>query len=107
ASNAADLPAGVPADQFQVNDEGLLVWVGSGSWRDGGWGTTSEALGGTEYRWGIPFMVIDSTGSNAITRIGDSNPDFHLGLSNTVQWRGLSLYGLFDMQFGGDVYNRP
>ena len=106
AHEAGDLPDGLPSDQFQANDEGLLVWVGpGGDWRNGSWGDTAT-LGGRQYRWGIPFMVIDSTGSNAITRIGDSNPDFHLGLSNTVQWRGLSLYGLLDMQFGGEVYNR-
>ena len=39
-------------------------------------------------------------------RIGDANPDVHMGFSTTLRWKGLSIFGLLDMQVGGDVYNR-
>jgi len=106
AHSTADLPAAATAAEFQVNDEGLLVWVGpGGSWRDGNWGQ-STTFGGRTYKFGIPFVVLDSTGSSVVTRIGDANPDFHLGFNSNFEWRNFSLYGLVDMQFGGDVYNR-
>jgi TonB-linked SusC/RagA family outer membrane protein len=101
-----ELPAGVPASQFQVNDDGLVVWVGEGgSWRNHQWGT-SASLEGRTYGWGLPVLELDEGGSSAIRKIGNSNPDFNFGLSNSVRWRNLSLYGLFDAQVGGDIYNR-
>src|SRR5690606_21717713 len=66
----SELPEGVPADQFQVNDDGLLVWVGEGnSWKDGVakglWGTQTE-INGRTYQWGHPILQYDSTGNPAI-----------------------------------------
>ena len=94
------------ADEFQVNDEGLLVWVGpGGNWRDPQWGTQfSDALGNV-YRWGHPILARGEDNSPIVTRIGDSNPDFHWGLSSNFRWRNLTLYGLLDAQVGGNVYN--
>ena len=101
-----DLPAGLPGDEFQVNDEGLLVWVGpNGSFRDMQWGEETE-LGGRTYDWGVPIIVNDESGNPAVVRIGDSNADFHVGMNSNVRWKTLSLYGLVDIQRGGDVYNR-
>jgi TonB-linked SusC/RagA family outer membrane protein len=37
--------------------------------------------------------------------IGDPNPDFKLGITNTVTYKGFSLSGLFDMTKGGDMYS--
>jgi hypothetical protein len=39
-------------------------------------------------------------------KIGDGNPDYHVGFSNRVTWRDFSFYGLLDAQIGGNVYNR-
>jgi TonB-linked SusC/RagA family outer membrane protein len=96
-------------DQFQVNDDGLLVWVGPGnSWRDGVsnnlWGT-SGSVGGTNYTWGYPILLRDSLNQVTRVKIGDSNPDLHWGLANNVQWKGINLYVLVDGQMGGDIYN--
>jgi TonB-linked SusC/RagA family outer membrane protein len=98
------------AGAFQVNDDGLLVAVGEGnSWRDGVsqelWGST-VTVDGREYDWGMPIMQVDEDGQRQLHRIGDSNPDLTLGFSNTVNWGQVSLYGLLDTQFGGEVYNR-
>ncbi|HNP17440.1 MAG TPA: SusC/RagA family TonB-linked outer membrane protein [Fulvivirga sp.] len=37
--------------------------------------------------------------------VGDPNPDFLLGIRNTVSYKGLSLSFLLDIRQGGDVYN--
>jgi TonB-linked SusC/RagA family outer membrane protein len=105
-TDLSELPEGLPANQFQVNDDGLVVWVGEGgSYRDGQWGTSSADLDAT-YGWGMPILQLDEGGSSAVTRIGDSNPDFNWGLSSNVRWGNLTLYGLLSAQVGGDVYNR-
>jgi TonB-linked SusC/RagA family outer membrane protein len=104
--DASQLPGGVPADQFQINDDGLLVWVGQGGdWRDGQWGKSSTGLGAT-YAWGMPILAVDEEGVELMDRIGSSNPDFNWGVSSNVRWKGLTLYALLNAQVGGDVYNR-
>ena len=91
---------------FQVNDDGLLVAVGEGkSYTDGLWGT-NVVVGGVTYPWGHRIIRQDSTGQPAVVRIGSGNPDFHWGLSNRIEWRGIQLYGLLDSQVGGDIYNQ-
>ena len=103
---ASELPEGADPNEFQVNDEGLLVWVGpGGDWRDNQWGTTGT-VNDQEYKWGHPILEYDENGVPTVTRIGDSNPDFRWGISSSVDWKGVSIFGLLDAQVGGDVYNR-
>jgi TonB-linked SusC/RagA family outer membrane protein len=108
----SELPAdvGARASEFQTNDEGLLVWVGpNNAFTEGEtkklWGT-STTIGTTNYGWGMPITLRDETGSNAVTRIGDGNPDFHFGVSNNVSWRDFSVFALVDAQIGGQAYNQ-
>ncbi len=96
-------------DQFQVNDDGLLVPVGPGnSWTDGVakdlWGSRIE-IDGERYYWGRPFKLEDENGNAVYEQTGDFNPDFKWGISNQVQWKDLTVYALVDGQVGGDVYN--
>jgi TonB-linked SusC/RagA family outer membrane protein len=98
------------ANEFQRNDDGLLVWVGPGnSFTDGEtkqlWGT-STTIGTTVYGWGQPITARDAQGNNAVVKIGDGNPDFHFGISNNVSWHDFTFYGLVDTQIGGNVYNQ-
>lgn len=37
--------------------------------------------------------------------VGDPNPDFKLGITNTITFKGFSLSVLFDMTKGGDLYS--
>jgi TonB-linked SusC/RagA family outer membrane protein len=37
--------------------------------------------------------------------VGDRNPDFNIGLTNTFSYKNLSLNFLLDIRKGGDVYN--
>ena len=106
--SAEFLPASAKGfeSHFQVNDDGLLVAVGEGkSYRDGLWGTTVN-VNGVNYPWGRRIIRQDSTGQPAVVKIGSGNPDFHWGVTNRVEWRGIQLYGLVDAQVGGDIYNQ-
>jgi hypothetical protein len=92
-------------DQFQVNDDGLLVPVGpGGTFQDMNWGTT-VVIDGRSYAWGLPFLELDATGQAVIGRIGDGNPDYNLGFNSTFRYKGLTVYGLMSIQVGGDIYN--
>lgn len=46
--------------------------------------------------------IIDA---NDRTIIGDPNPDYLLGLQNTLSWKGFELSSLFDGVFGPDILN--
>jgi len=106
------LPAGIPQDQFQVNDDGYVVWVGAGnSYTDGIaktlWGTRSiitDARGLT-YEWGVPIKFDNGTTDYHFNKIGSIVPDFNLSFNTSFRWKNLSVYGLLDAQIGGDVYN--
>lgn len=50
----------------------------------------------------IPNVI----GSGNTIKVGNSNPDFMLGWSNTLTYKGFSLYFLFDGRFGGDVLSQ-
>lgn len=109
---AGELPRSVGdrASEFQVNDEGILVWVGSGNTFQEGetkklWGTVGT-VGNNNYGWGMPITLRDSTGNTALVKIGDGNPDFHYGISNNISWRNFQLFGLLDAAVGGNLYNR-
>jgi TonB-linked SusC/RagA family outer membrane protein len=111
-NSTGELPADAAAraSEFQVNDEGLLVWVGpDASYTDGEtkqlWGT-STTIGTTTYGWGMPITLLNEAGNPAVVKIGDGNADFHFGVSNTFRWRDLSVYALVDAQVGGNAYNQ-
>ena len=110
--SASELPAAAQARaaEFQVNDDGILVWVGPGSsYTDAGanpalW-ATSAAIGGRTYRWGRPIKLVQTNLLDSLVKIGDGNPDFNWGMTNTFTWRNLTLYGNVSAQVGGDIYN--
>jgi TonB-linked SusC/RagA family outer membrane protein len=122
ASRRLDASVGSCADEFVVNDEGYLVWVGrdsiSGeirSWRDGYanrlWGTTNALggqfnAGGYTYHWGRPFQLIDEEGNPLRKNAGSSLPDLSLGFGNNFRYKGFSTYAQIRGQIGGKVYNR-
>lgn len=42
----------------------------------------------------------------AVQKIGNPNPDFTMGITNTVKYKNLSLFVLLDIREGGDQYSR-
>ena len=86
---ANQLPSGKAISDYEVNSDGFVVPAGSQ-------GTTGE----------LPIRLKDENGSDAFVKIGDGLPDFTMGISNTIKYKGAFLYFLFDVKGGGDVYNR-
>jgi len=80
-------------------------------------GTSSRAVEGEPLGvlWGTPYarkngkLVLDNAGfptvnaTNAV--LGDPNPDWLGGISNTFSYKGLSLNVLVDIKQGGDMWN--
>lgn len=72
-----------------------------------------EPLTGVEQSTGFSVgnddRVLDQNGfpmlAGAQGVVGNPNPDWRAGIDNTLSWKGLSLYTLFDFKVGGDVWN--
>jgi TonB-linked SusC/RagA family outer membrane protein len=120
AKSCADLLGGAgvtTCDEFAINDDGLLVWVGPGGSLDSPkWGTRSTFTFGFKGQkraldWGAPVMgwgLDPQTGDTTnFLPIGKTTPDFHFGLSNSLRLGGLSIYGLVEWTQGISVYNVP
>ncbi|MFO8236077.1 MAG: SusC/RagA family TonB-linked outer membrane protein [Bacteroidales bacterium] len=84
-----ELPEGVNKDDYTVNSDGYVILKGTE-------GTVLES----------PVKMTDEEGNAEQVKIGDTNPDFNMGFSNTFKFWGVTLYALVDWQYGGDVYNR-
>jgi TonB-linked SusC/RagA family outer membrane protein len=107
---------GRPGSSFQRNDEGWIVWVGAGnSWRDGItknlWETqlpAGSAPWAAELNWGMPVIIrgegTDGRGA-AFLPLGNALPDFRFSVTQTVNWRRLTLYALLDATIGQDIWN--
>ena len=125
AKSCTDLPAGTDCSQFQVNDDGLMVWVGGANYTDGIaqglWGTNSEGMTGQDvFQWGLPVRTYGqnytrdtvceerrqgAAGCTDFVYLGNTMPDLNFSMMHNFRWRGLALYALFDGELGVDVYN--
>jgi TonB-linked SusC/RagA family outer membrane protein len=97
------------ANQFQVNDEGFLVWVGEGNnywegWDKSLWGTSTN-INGTTYKWGHPFYELTPEGTAHRTLLGEGTP-INLGIVNNFQIGALNINAHLSGAIGGDAYNR-
>jgi TonB-linked SusC/RagA family outer membrane protein len=108
---SSDLPAWLQANaaEFQVNDEGYLVWVGAGNTYQDGlaknlWGTSMTSNGIT-YRWGEPILDVDEFGVARFHKLGTSIPGLNFGLTPDLRYKGFSIYAELRGQLGGHVYN--
>ena len=104
---------GGPNSAFRANDQGLIVWVGAGNQLTEGitrnlW-TTNLAQGsgpwGNRTNWGMPITLRDSTNNIATVPIGNGLPRYHWGLSQNVDWKGFTVYGLLDAYRGQKLWN--
>jgi TonB-linked SusC/RagA family outer membrane protein len=106
------LPKGVRAraSEFQVNDEGYLVWVGPGNtWQEGIskglWATPAFTVDAITYRWGEPIVRLDEDNLPLHTYQGTSLPDLNFGFTSNLRYKQFSLYTEWRGQLGGKVYN--
>ena len=94
-----DLPSYVENSEFEENDDGYVVWVGSGNnykmgISDNLWGgsTTlysSDSSSSSSYNWGRPIIYSEEDG-NDIVNIGTTNPDFNYAFGTDFRFKGLS-----------------
>ena len=96
-------------DQFQVNDEGFLVWVGDGNHYGEGieknlWGT-STVLAGRTLQWGHPIFELTAEGNAHRTLLGEGTAA-NFGWMNNVRLGNLSLHAHLHAAVGGDANNR-
>jgi hypothetical protein len=88
-------------EDFTVNSDGYLIRKFRPTSASVPAGTINE--GSVDER---VFPLRDTlNGQPLVAKIGDSNPDFVLGFTNTFTFKNFSLYTLLDAQIGGDVYN--
>lgn len=87
-SALSDTDACLERGDLTVNDDGYVI----------------EA--GTQYSQNEePFYIRGEDGTRVTTEIGNSNPDFNVGLNTTLRYRNLSLYTALDVEYGADIYN--
>ena len=109
-TQCTDLPAGTDCNEFQVNDEGYLVYVGAGnSWKEGKtkslWGTKG-VVNGVTYSWGLPISALNSTLALPDEKLGDSQPSLNASFSQNLEWKNFGATLLFDGEWGAQVYNQ-
>jgi len=105
AMGCEHLPEDMSCDEFAVNDDGFLVWVGQGGSLDvPQWGADGPAIAGIAVKWGTPFagFCVDrvTKEKTQYCPVGKSLPDYNLSLSTTLTWRGLTAYALFSRSAG-------
>ncbi|MBM4194028.1 MAG: SusC/RagA family TonB-linked outer membrane protein [Gemmatimonadetes bacterium] len=121
--SCAQLPSAFVArcgegQEWQKNDEGLIVWVGQGNtYKDGItknlWQAVlpaAQAPWGMANSWGMPLVVRDDSVAGTpkpakLLPIGHALPDLRWSVGNNVTWKKLSAYVLMDAVKGKDVYN--
>lgn len=108
-----------PGQDFQVNDEGWLVYVGAGNTPADGitrnlWQTSlpaAQSPWGVNLAWGHPIVDRPLAGQpgegvGLQTVIGNTLPDYRFAISNDFQYKRLTLYALLDATMGQSVYNQ-
>lgn len=104
---------GAAGSSFQKNDQGFIVWTGAGNqltegitknlWRTqlargaGPWGDATN--------WGMPITLRDSTSSIAFVPVGNGLPKYQWGLSQSLDYKRFSFYGLLDAIQGRQLWN--
>lgn len=79
---------GYTVDDFEVNSLGHVVLSADA-------GTQAER----------PMYLVDEDGDEVVGQIGDTNPDFSMGLSGNVSYKNFGLFMVWDWSQGGEVYN--
>lgn len=116
--SCSQLPAGFssncgsPTSDYQMNDEGFIVWTGGKPVTQGYTHNyyqaqlpEASAPWGHRINWGLPILRRDEENAPLMRALGNAAPDYHVGLSSNLSWNKLSVYGLLDGIFGRDVWN--
>ena len=90
---SGQIPSGKAITDYEMNSDGYVIAKGVA-------GATSI---GTPKE--LAVRKLNADGSTWFGKIGDGNSDFNMGISNTLSYKGVTLYFLLDWKQGGDVYN--
>jgi hypothetical protein len=96
-------------DEFMLNDEGWVVWVGEGNHYTEGvsknlWGT-STTIAGVRYEWGIPFVARDAGGASR-REIVSNFGSVDVGWGNTFRvGAGLSFNAQLQARIGREMHD--
>ncbi len=108
---------------YRPNDMGYIVWVGAGHQQTEGitnnlWRArlprgdaacvkagNCATPWGNQVNWGMPITVRDSNNAVASVPLGSALPKLHWGLSQSLDFKGFSVYGLFEAARGQKIFN--
>jgi hypothetical protein len=116
--NCLDLPATFQARcgsgrEWQVNDDGYVVWVGQGNtWREGITKNLRNAVNpstdnpwGVQGYWGQPIIKRNATGAGETVELGSAIPDMRWSMGHNFAFNKFTAYVLFDAVQGRNVFN--
>jgi hypothetical protein len=111
--SAFQTSCGGEGSMFQVNSDGWLVWTGGYGIGEGLtrnlWMTQLPAASspwGIAVNWGMPITLRDSiTKSAAAVALGTGLPDWRFSISQTLQYRRLTVYALLEGVVGRSIWN--
>lgn len=83
-----DLLGTLKPSDFETNEHGYVV-------RKNTEGTKNEQV----------ILLADEQGVNKKVALGNTNPDWNLGLSSNFSYKNFNLYFVIDHQHGGQIYN--
>ena len=86
----------LPIEDFKINRYGYVIVAANEGVNN------SLANGGEQaiLQWD------EESNQEKVGLIGDTTPDFNMGINNTLKYKNFTLYSLIDIQKGGDVYNK-
>ena len=107
---------------YRPNSDGFISWFGTGNASTEGitrnlWrsqlpqASATCALGtcsgpwGNAANWGMPITLRDSTNNIAFAPLGSGLPKYHWGLSQNIDFKRISVYGLLDASKGQHLWN--
>jgi TonB-linked SusC/RagA family outer membrane protein len=103
-----------PGLAFQTNSDGNLVWVGAGNTPADGLAKNlwmaklpaAQAPWGAPLSWGMLITLRDSLGARRSVPLGNALPNYRFSVSQTFQYRRLSVYALLEAVMGRSVWNQ-
>ncbi|MCB0639522.1 MAG: SusC/RagA family TonB-linked outer membrane protein [Lewinella sp.] len=101
-----ELPNGV--DQYVYGGNGVTLVAQKGGSLGDMWGTGLVTVQdpNSPYYGEVIFKNGLVQQDNTLRKIGNFNPDFNLGWSNEISYKGFALSFLFDWRQGGDLLSR-
>lgn len=132
-TSCAQLPSALQTScgagqDFQKNDEGMIVYVGAGNTSADGitknlWqsalaktntsyystksgGESGKLNTAVDVNWGMPMVLRDTTGQAIVSPLGNALPKYRFGIAQTFNFKRLTAYALIDAAIGRNVYNQ-